>query len=68
MWVDRERRYFIASVGTTNEGQTIYRVRWRREGNVTKKLLPKLQYQKLLRCTTAPHHKLIGITAAGRAI
>ena len=37
LWVDRERRYFVATTGTTLPGQTIYRERWRRVGNVSKK-------------------------------
>lgn len=33
VWVDRERRYFIASAGCTLEGDPIYRDRWRRVGD-----------------------------------
>ena len=39
LWVDRERRYFIATTGSTLPGQTIYRERWRRIGNATKKVI-----------------------------
>ena len=39
LWVDRERRYFIATAGSTHPGQMIYRERWRRVGNVTKKVI-----------------------------
>ena len=31
--VDRERRYFVTTSGTTLPGTTIYRERWRRIGN-----------------------------------
>ena len=37
LWVDRERRYFIATVGTTLPGATIYRERWRRIDNESRK-------------------------------
>ena len=37
MWVDRDRRYFISSVGTTNGGTPIYRERWRTRHGVTRK-------------------------------
>ena len=36
-WVDRERRHFILTIGTTLSGQTIYRERMRKVGHVTKK-------------------------------
>lgn len=34
---DREREYFVATTGTTLNCQTIYRERWGRAGNVSKK-------------------------------
>ena len=37
MWVDRDRNYFISSVGTTNGGTPIYRERWRTRHGVTRK-------------------------------
>ena len=37
MWVDRDRRYFISSVGTTNGGTPVYRERWRTRHGVTRK-------------------------------
>ena len=39
LWVDRERRYFVTTAGTTLPGQTIYRERWRRFGNTSKKII-----------------------------
>ena len=39
LYVDRERRYFIATAGSSLPGQTIYRESWRRVGNVTKKVI-----------------------------
>lgn len=36
LWVDRERRYFIATVGCTLPGKKIYRDRWRRVGESSK--------------------------------
>ena len=37
MWVDRDRRYFISSVRTTNGRTPIYRERWRTCHGVTRK-------------------------------
>ena len=37
MWVDRDRRYFISSFGTTNGGKPIYRESWRTRHGVTRK-------------------------------
>ena len=39
LWVDLERRYFIATAGSKLSGQTTYRERWRRVVNVTKKVI-----------------------------
>lgn len=36
LWVDRERRYFVATCGTALPGTTIYRERWRRVDNVSR--------------------------------
>ncbi len=33
LWVDRERRYFVTTAGTTLPGNTIYRERWSRVDN-----------------------------------
>ena len=39
LWVDRERRYFVATSGTTLPGTTIYRERWRRVGNESRRIM-----------------------------
>ena len=35
MWLDRERRYFVSSTGTTNLGTPFYRERWRKRNGKT---------------------------------
>lgn len=47
LWVDRERRYFVASSGSTLPGSTIYRTRWRKVGTtslrtVTETAIPQI--------------------------
>ena len=39
LWVDREKRYFIATANSRHPRQMIYHERWRRVGNVTKKAI-----------------------------
>ncbi len=39
LWVDRERRYFVTSVGTTLPGTNIYREKWRKIGNLSKRIV-----------------------------
>ena len=39
MWIDRERRHFVATAGCTLPGATIYRERWRRDGNVSRRIM-----------------------------
>ena len=55
LWVDRERRYFVTTVGTTLHGTTIYRDRWRRVGNesrrtVTETAIPAVAETYYLAC------------------
>lgn len=43
MWVDRERRYFVSTAGTTLPGAAIYRERWRRVGNESRRIITETQ-------------------------
>lgn len=43
LWVDRERRYFVTTTGTTIQGSTIYRERWRRVGNESRRTITETQ-------------------------
>lgn len=38
VWVDRERRYFLSTVGTTRPSAPIVRHRWRNEGEINRKV------------------------------
>lgn len=39
MWVDRECRYFVCTKGCTLPDATIYRDRWRRVGNLSRRVI-----------------------------
>eukprot|EP00171_Calliarthron_tuberculosum_P023537 IDg23537t1 len=61
LWVDRERRYFIATTDTTHAGSTIYRERWRRVGNVSMKIttetaIPKVAETYYSVCSQVDRH------------
>jgi len=43
MWMDRDRRYFISTTGTTNLGTPIYRERWRTANGVSEKVEMEIQ-------------------------
>ena len=43
LWVDRERRYFVTTTGTTLPGSSIYRERWRRVGNESRRTTTETQ-------------------------
>ncbi len=47
LWVDRERRHFISSVGTTLPGANIYRERWRRIGNESMKTVTETRVPQI---------------------
>ena len=43
MWLDRDRRYFISTVGTSLPGHKIYREKWRKDANESRKLKMKIE-------------------------
>lgn len=47
LWVDRERRYFVTTTGTTIPGANIYRERWRRVDNESRRTMTETQIPEI---------------------
>lgn len=47
LWVDRDRRYFIASAGCTLPGTTIYRDRFRKVGNTSIRVVTETEIPQI---------------------
>ena len=47
LWIDRERRHFVSSVGTALPGANIYRERWRRVDGISKLVVTETQIPQI---------------------